>query len=59
MTKKEYVPLQLLAELHEERPGVFPVFRCIRKVGGQLMGEVTGYSDAFGNRVSISEKVDR
>lgn len=56
MKSKEYISLPELAELHKASPGVFPVFSKIHKLNGVLVGEVKGYSDAYGNAISDSIK---
>lgn len=49
MKKEEYVLISELGTQQKERPGVFPVFKKIHRIDGQMIGEIQGYSDAFGN----------
>ncbi|MDQ0427725.1 hypothetical protein QOZ98_000550 [Planomicrobium stackebrandtii] len=51
MKKEEYIPLNKLGQRQKELPGVFPVFKKIRRVDGDLIGEVQAYSDEYGNRL--------
>lgn len=34
---------------------VYPVFNSIKRIDGVLYGDVSQYSDAFGNRYSLEE----
>lgn len=59
MKSMELIPFQDLAKLHKEQPGVYPVFGKIRRLNGKLVGEVKGYSDAYGNRLNITCEENR
>jgi|GEM_PF-4545919 len=50
MKSNEYLPLKVLSIEQERRPGVFPIFKKIRGVDGELIGEDQEFSDEFGNR---------
>lgn len=51
----ELISLHDLAELHNENPDLFPVFSKVRRINGEPVGEIVGYSDAFGRRISNGE----
>ncbi|WP_186763823.1 hypothetical protein [Planomicrobium sp. CPCC 101079] len=55
MEKKTYIALKELSDLHEKKPGLFPVFSRITKIDGQLVGEVKSYSDEYGKPVQIEK----
>lgn len=57
MKKEEYILIYELRDQQKERPGVFPVFKKIHRVDGQMIGEVQGYSDAFGNPLPVEAAV--
>lgn len=51
----KYIALSELAEHQKAHPGVYPVFKDIKRVDGQLMGVLKAYSDEFGNRYPVEE----
>ena len=53
--EKEWIPFSELAGRQKERPDVFPIFEHIHQIDGELVGEVKGYSDGFGNHINQEE----
>lgn len=52
---KDVIPFNELGNRQKEQPGVYPVFGKIRKVNGEPVGEIIGYSDKYGRRIHIEQ----
>lgn len=58
MKAVEYIHFKELGEHQRKNPGIYPVFKHIHQIDGELVGEVEGYSDGFGNRVDVEPLVN-
>lgn len=51
MKPENYIALKDLSDHHENHPDTIPVFGKISCIEGELVGEIVGYCDMFGNPV--------
>lgn len=55
MKTAEYIHFKELGDHQRKNPGIYPVFKRVHQIDGELVGEVEGYSDGFGNRVELDD----
>lgn len=53
MRTVEYIHFIELGDHQRKNPGIYPVFKRIHQIEGELVGEVEGYSDGFGTRIEV------